>query len=209
MVQGEDGDDLDPRQRAYQIIADMWSRAGRPGLPTTVADYSTLQEALISYLCFRFKDALGVAEGRQIVEKRLLVFLPPLFLRLSFEDGPSPEDLINDLVNDAVDLVFSRTLPTDAGEACATTGENDEQVVQFALGYGAASYMAALEETKREGSRLEFLVATQHMDLCESLGEHPSWRQVADRLASEALSATDVARSMLRFANRLGGRSRP
>lgn len=198
----------DPRQRAAQAVAAIWYRAGRPGERINAQDISVLETILCGYLRFRFRDAVVHHDIELIVKRRLKVALPPLFLRLSIE-GPSPEDLLNHLVDDVLDTLHPNqtTCPPIESEpnVARLDVSNGHHAADLLGGYDPSSVLAAMKQARAEGSILEIVVVTQYLDLCETMGEHPSWQEVAEKmLPNERISRSDVARLILNFVDRLG-----
>ena len=188
-------------RRVFRAAGAACVRAAQPNARLLAREYAHLHALAEDYLAARFGSLLDAHECDQAATIALLHFLPPLFV-WSGTAARHPQLLLDALNDAALDVhMGAQGPPEEAGQGRGCAG--DREFAWSVFGHDDWAYLCALNQVRREGARLEFLVVTTHMVLFERLGRAPGGSEIAASLARHAVTPSDVERLLRRFARRL------
>jgi hypothetical protein len=168
------------RRYAYEALAALGTGVGRRPGSVVWSQYSRAFRCCLAHLRARFAGKLTDDELAEIVDRRLVSYVSPLFVRNFRRNRSSPDEILSQLDNAALDRmkgVTSDSTPNPLYWA------DDSVVLAAAFGGGvdADGYRFALGMARVLGERAEFLVATQYLDLLHTTGQ-VDFAEVAKKL---------------------------
>ena len=188
------------RNHAYEALAALATSAGRPG--AAGSPYVRARRSCLTHLRTRFGEQLTDKELLAIVERRLVSYLSPLMVLHLPKTRPSPDEVLSQLDNAALDKITG--VKTDA--TANSPGLADDSMVlakAFGEGIDASGFQFALRMARRLREKTEYLVAIQYVDLLHTTG-HADVAEVAKKLQ---LDESTVRKLLSNFQRRLPRRT--
>ena len=167
------------RHQAHDALASLVTDAGRPGAVVR-SQYLQAYRCCLAHLQARFGGRLTDDELTTIVERRLVAYVLPLLVRHLRRNRSTPDEILSQLDNAALDRMNGDV--TDPAPSTLYWADDATVLARaFGAGVDADDYRFALGMARVLGEKVEFLVATQYLDLLHTTGR-ADFAEVARKL---------------------------